>query len=255
MSAPPGYSRVRAPGRATLVARTTHLEAVRDAMDGGTLYEYASHHAEARAIAGRSVVYAVPLPDGETRVVVRHSRHGGVLAALTGDRFLAPTRAPHELACALRLARRGVLTPEVIAYATHPAGPLLRRADVVTREVPNARDLDRALTDADDDGARRAMLDAAAELLRRLAAAGARHPDLNLKNILIAADDDGALEALVIDVDRVWFAAGSAAAVGDANFRRLARSARKRRREHGTPIDERELRALAAAAGASFSSE
>src|SRR5919205_114439 len=101
------------------------------------------------ARVGRGVAYAVALPDDATRVVVRRSRHGGVLAPITGERFLGPTRAPRELDVALRLARLGVPTPEVVAFATYPAGPLVRRADVLTREVEDAVDLASALADAD----------------------------------------------------------------------------------------------------------
>ena len=207
----------------------------------GTLYEYAARHPRARTFAGRGIAYAVPLPDGATSVVVRHSRHGGLLAPLTGDRFLAPTRAPHELATSLRLRAHGVPTPEVVAYVTYPAGPLLRRADVATREVPRAKDLAVALLGKADEETRRGWLDATARLLAELRAAGARHADLNLKNVLLAPDDAGRCTAHVLDVDRVTFAAPGDAAAARANFDRLARSARKWRDLYGATVDEGDL--------------
>src|SRR5687768_18405908 len=118
MTAPPGYERLVRPGVET-VARATLAGPVDEALAAGSLYDYAAHHPEARPLHGRGVSYAVPLPDGSTRVVVRRSRHGGWLAPLTGEIFLAPTRAPHELQVSLRLAREGIPTPEVVAYCTY----------------------------------------------------------------------------------------------------------------------------------------
>jgi hypothetical protein len=249
--APPGYSEVRLDG-ATVVVRDTHLHAIHAAMADGSLYEYAAHHADARPLAGRGVAYAVTLPDAETRVIVRHARHGGLLGGLRGDLFFGDTRAPRELDVSLRLARLGVPTPEVIAYATYPALPLMRRADVATREVPASRDLDRALCDATSDDEKAELIVATADLLRRLHDAGARHPDLNIKNVLITEPEDHAFEAWVIDVDRVWFAEPESAEVRDANFRRLVRSARKRRRLNGTPFEESDLETLADLVGATL---
>lgn len=209
-----------------------------------TLYAYAARHPRARPLLGRAVAYAVPLPDAHTRVVVRRSRHGGLLAPLTGDRFLPPTRAPHELRIALRLEAAGIPTPEVVAYATYPAGPVLRRSDVATREISHGRDLAVALLATIDPVLKREMLEVTATLLRAMAAAGARHPDLNLKNVLLAPDDADRLRAIVLDVDRVRFGAPGDPSIGDANFERLARSARKWRELYGAAIDEDDLRLL-----------
>jgi hypothetical protein len=244
---PPGYVRLLV-GRVHVVALGKLIPALREALREGSLYDYAAHHPQARPLKGRSVAYAVPLPDGSANVVVRRSQHGGLLAPMTGDRFLGATRAPRELKVALRLDRLGVRTPEVLAYATYPAGAWLRRSDVVTREVPNGIDLATALLEAaDDDEAKRALLRATAELLGSLTAAGARHPDLNIKNVLIARDGDSAPEAYLLDVDRVWFDTPGGARVAAANLRRFSRSARKWHRLHGTPIDEDDLRWLAGA--------
>ena len=243
---PPGYVRLLV-GRVHVVALAKLIPALREALRDGSLYEYAAHHPEARPLTGRGVAYAVPLPDGSTNVVVRRSQHGGLLAPVTGERFLGATRAPRELKAALRLAALGVRTPEVLAYATYPAGSWFRRADVLTREVPNAQDLAAALADAPDEAAKRELLRATAELLAHFCAAGARHPDLNVKNVLIARDDDAGVEAYVVDVDRVWFDTPGSARVTAANLRRFSRSARKFHRLHGTPIDEEDLRWLAGA--------
>ena len=218
---PPGYERITMPGLVA-VARPSCAAALRDVLRAESLYAHAARHPERRQHVGRAPAYAIPLGP-ELRVVVRHSRHGGLLAPLTGDRFLAPTRAPHELRTALRLADAGVPTPEVMATVVYHAAPLLRTADVATREVAGARDLSAALADP-SQAARDAAVAATARLLAALAAAGARHPDLNLKNVLLAPAGDGAVVAHVLDVDRVRFEAPGSAGVAAANARRLAES-------------------------------
>ena len=191
----------------------------------------------------------MPLPDGETRVVVRHSRHGGLLAPVTGDRFLPPTRAPHELRTALRLAEAHVPTPEVIAYATYPAGAVFRRSDVATREVVGGTDLGDVLARVGEGEARSTALGATAEFLRALERAGARHPDLNVTNVLIVVTDGLPPRALVLDVDRVVFGERGDARIGAANVRRLLRSARKLRASGRIVVSDDELSRLATAAG------
>ena len=211
----------------------------------GTLYEAAARDLAARPLAGRGIAYAIALPVSGTRVVVRHNRHGGLLASLTRDFFLTPTRAPYELAVSLRLAKLGVRTPDVLMYGVHQVAPLIRRSDVVTREITDGRDLSTYMMPAVPDSERAAAWAAARELVLSLNAAGARHQDLNVKNILIAPSASG-LEAWVLDVDRVDFGEAESAAVREGNAARLLRSARKWRDVHGAVFDERELAAMLA---------
>lgn len=240
---PPGYLSWRE-GEIDVVALEPLSRAIREALEEGSLYDYAAHHADGIPLAGRGIAYAVPLPGGVADAVVRRSRHGGLLAPFTGERFAGDTRAPVELENALRLTRLGVPTPEVLAYATYPAGPMLRRADVATRLVPKSRDLAERLSD--DDGVELAskMLSAVALLLSKMANASARHPDLNLKNVLITQDANERFEAMLLDVDRVWFDRVGPERAAAANFRRFSRSARKWRRLRGLPIEEAHLLAL-----------
>ena len=243
---PAGYERTVVRG-IDLVARTDALAAGRTALKSGTLYEYAAQHEDARPLAGRGIAYAVPFPNGE-RVVVRHNQHGGLLAPLTRDRFLTPTRAPHELRAAVRLAAANVPTPEIIAYAVYPAGPLLRRSDVVTREIRDARDLAAILTSG-IESERRAALDGAATLIGALSAVGARHHDLNVKNILVARSGSRATPAAayVLDVDRVEFGRPGDSSITELNLARFVRSARKWRELHDARIEDAELVRIAAA--------
>jgi 3-deoxy-D-manno-octulosonic acid kinase len=232
---PPGYVALSEGGTEGALLATLERP-LRAALAGGSFYGYAEHHPQARPLAGRGVAYAVPLPDGEANVVVRRSRHGGLLAPITGDRFFGRTRAPTELEISLTLARRDVLTPEVVAYATYPAGGIWRRADVATREIPRSQDLLAFLVAGELDDRQGAFV-ATRRLLTSLTDAGARHPDLNIKNILLARDANGTVEAYVLDVDRVWFDEPGSARVTEANRRRLRRSAAKHAGEYGLDFD------------------
>ena len=243
---PAGYVALSAPGIEG--AALASLEGpLREALAEGTFYAFAEHHPEARKFSGRGIVYGVPLSTGD-RVVVRRSRHGGLLGALRDDKFLGATRAPHELELSIKLRRLGVATPEIVAYATYPVGALFRRADVVTREVPRSRDLAEALGALSRSDLKHALIAATGKLLASLSIAGARHPDLNLKNILIADNDFGGTEAYALDVDRVWLDTPGKQSVLEANLRRLSRSAVKWRRIQRLPIEEADLLAIESSA-------
>lgn len=239
---PAGYVALSAPGIEG--AALASLEGpLREALAEGTFYAFAEHHPEVRQFSGRGIVYGVPLSTGD-RVVVRRSRHGGLLGALRDDSFFGATRAPRELELSIKLRRLGVATPEIVAYATYPAGALFRRADVVSREVPRSRDLAEALGALSRSDSKHALIAATGKLLASLSIAGARHPDLNLKNILVAANDFGGTEAYALDVDRVWFDTPGKQSVLEANVRRLSRSAVKWRRIQRLPIEAADLLAI-----------
>jgi hypothetical protein len=243
---PAGYVALSAPG--VEGAALTSLEGpLREALAEGTFYAFAEHHAEARKFTGRGTAYGVPLSNGE-RVVVRRSRHGGLLGSIRDDKFLGATRAPHELELSMKLRRLGVATPEIVAYATYPAGTLFRRADVLTREVPRSRDLAEALGALSRSDSKHELIAATGKLLASLSVAGARHPDLNIKNILIAHNAFGGIEAYALDVDRVWLDTPGKQSILEANLRRLSRSAVKWRRVQGLPIEEADLLAIESSA-------
>jgi 3-deoxy-D-manno-octulosonic acid kinase len=198
----------------------------------GSLHDWASRAPGAEAMQGRLVAWAATLPESGLPVVVRHSAHGGLLSPITSDRFVQP-RAGDELRLSWSLRQVGVHTPRVLAYALHPAlGRLLWRADVMTQRVPHARDLAAVLRDEDRGPLFDAVVAATEHLLGRMRTSLAHHPDLNVKNILIAPDDAGTPLAWVLDVDTVRFAERDA---GSLNRARLVRSARKWARTDGRP--------------------
>ena len=242
---PDGYAQFRV-GSADVVAIVSMAPLVAETLAESTLYEYAAQHPRARPLSGRGVAYVVPLPDGVTCVVVRHSRHGGLFAPVTGDRFLRPSRAPRELETSLRLAALGIKTPQLVAYAVYPAGPLLCRSDVATCEIARSRDLALCLLGQIDDAGKRDVLGATARLIAAMTQSGVRHPDLNLKNVLLTASPTGETEAYVLDVDRVEFGKAGDSAITAANVARLSRSARKWRDLYGANITDADLAWLSA---------
>jgi tRNA A-37 threonylcarbamoyl transferase component Bud32 len=238
---PSGYERLLL-GHAVAVARSDVAVSVRRSLvnaDGtrSTLLEYAARHPAARTLQGRGTTYAVPLPQSTVRVVVRHNRHGGLFGRLTGDLFFSPTRAPYELEVSLALAKAGVPTPEIMAYALYPPGGVLQRSDVCSREIPGSRDLAQILT-RDTGTERAAAIAATAELVGALARAGARHHDLNAKNVLLTYET-----AYVLDVDRMTLGDKPEAAL-DGNLSRLSRSLRKWRDRFGAKVSERDITEL-----------
>lgn len=262
-------------GTSHVVAHASCVPWAHEVLPNETLYAWAGRHPERRELPGRAPTYSVPLPTPaespdanlalpalghsaepapapqlpERRVVVRHSRHGGLLGPIRGDLFFPPTRAPYELLVSHLLAGAGIRTPPVVAIAVYRAGAVLRRSDVVTMELPG-RDLGSALLDEPDEDVRRAWLAAVAGLVQSLAGVGAWHPDLNVRNVLLVERDPGSVDAFVLDVDRIRFVPPGDPHVREANLDRLERSVRKWRVRYGVGFHDEELRALRSLAAA-----
>ncbi len=234
--APPGYSRFRV-REALVVSRDDVADSIREAMhEVRTLYDWAATVPGARAYRGRATAWGTRLPITGMDVVVRHAQHGGALAALTGDRFLMPSRAPWELEVSLRLRAAGVPTPELVAYVLYPAGPGLCRVDVATRRLPEGGDFPAMWTTA-DASARHGMLAATAALVKGLGAVGAHHADLNVKNVYLAGEGSS-WRAYALDVDRVRFFPTHDDRARQLTLARLVRSMEKSRTQFGLAIDD-----------------
>jgi hypothetical protein len=228
----PGYARITSP-RARGIALESCKSALESILVNEALYDFAARQPDARKFQGRATVYAVELPDNCGGVVVRRSMRGGWLAGLNTDLFLPPTRGLRELIASLRLRSAGVSTPEVVAFLVYPAGSVLRRGDVLTREI-FGEDLGVVLSGPSEK--RSVALESAAALVASLSRAGVHHADLNLRNILISSD-----AAYILDIDRVRFHVPGDPIVLRANIERLQRSLRKRRDLDQLPVDENEI--------------
>lgn len=236
----PGYAKVTARGVRGLV-----LESCQRTLDAilaeSTLYEFAKAQPLARSFKGRAPAYAIDLGPGCGHVVVRHAMRGGVVGKTGSDLFLPPTRGLRELVNSLRLRLAGVSTPEVVAIVSYRAGPLLRRSDVATREIPQSHDLAVVLREMPEGPDRDSCLRASGRLLYALGRAGAHHPDLNARNVLITWEAGTGATAHVLDVDRVRFHVPGDPMVALANYARLERSLKKLRTSNELDVSAPDL--------------
>ncbi|HEX6587782.1 MAG TPA: lipopolysaccharide kinase InaA family protein [Longimicrobiales bacterium] len=246
---PAGYRREELEDGTELVALPEVWDGVRHALEqSGTLFDYAATRPGAVELAGRGVAYHIAAPASYTgeRWVVRHYRRGGFIARFLHDRYVdAGTRRPlRELIASARARERGVATPEVVAAIVHPVGGWYR-GDIATRYLPESRDLAARLFDDDEVERRRDAMRLAGALMRRAHEAGVVHNDLNLKNILIAGDGDGA-RAWLLDLDRAVVMRDAAAKFErDLMLRRFARSLRKFERLRRRKLNDGERDAFA----------
>lgn len=259
----------------TLIAHPSARSALREWIhDSGTLVDAAARHPAAETLRGRGRVYVVPAPgpdEHDERWVVRHYLRGGAVASLLGDRYFrfGTPRPFRELRTGRRLEELEVPTVLHLGAAIYPSGPWYR-GDLVTRYVPDSRDLAAVLFPGGSlEGGKEprpahsasepapdaeAAMQAAGSLVRLLHDRGVVHRDLNLKNILITGSEsgDGGVRALVLDLDR----ASVRERVDERARRRMLdrfwRSARKWETATGRPLAVRLRAAFEAGYGSSI---
>ena len=174
---------------------------------------------------GRQAHPVVVLPTGEKAVVRRYHR-GGLMQRFNQSRYFGGNRAFDELRATERARAGGVRTARILAAIEHPR-TMGYTAMLATLLIPGARDAARWLGEEPADAD--AMLRDAGRQLAAMHAAGVSHPDVNLRNLLVAGGP-GAPEVWLLDFDRARVYAGPATrARRAADLRRLARSARKLR--------------------------
>ena len=144
---------------------------------------------------GRAAYPAYPLDGKGLRGILKHCRRGGMLS---GDLFFGLRRPLREFLLSERALRRGVPTAVVAAARVRPVLGLFYRGDLISVEIPGARDLGDLLK-APPPSAKELnrAVRAAARAVRKAHDAGLLHADLNLKNVMVRGD-----EAWVIDLDK-----------------------------------------------------
>jgi 3-deoxy-D-manno-octulosonic acid kinase len=234
-------------GTTLVAAADAAAEAGRILGAHGSLAGWAAADASTRVLRGRGAAFHVRSPVGN-EWVVRHYRRGGAVAGLLGDRYLR-LGAPRPLAelCASDAARvRGLRTPRIIAAAWRSSGAFYS-ADLATAFVPDSVDLADATFGGGGDVAVVDAWHAAGQLLRATFAAAVRHPDLNLRNILLSTAS-GRVEAWLLDLDRARVARDRSPSAERRMLARLHRSRRKFEALHGRAVDDAALAAFEAAA-------
>jgi 3-deoxy-D-manno-octulosonic acid kinase len=193
----------------------------------------AEHLADPDAVAvderlegGREPAVVTTLPGG-ARVVVRRYRRGGVMRWVNRTHYFGGNRAFDELRATERARAGGVRAPVVVAAIERPGRVAGYRAWLATELVPGALDLAAWLHHSGADEERRlAVLGEAGRQMALMHAAGVAHPDVNLRNLLVAGDLGA--EVYLIDFDRAHVAAHPVSrGRRERDLRRLARSARK----------------------------
>jgi len=178
----------------------------------------------ARAGSGRSA--GVRLRLGSESAIAKRAVHGGLLGPLLGGLYLGTGRAVDQALAAERLSAADVATPEILAIgARRVLGPMHALA-IVSREIPEARNLLEFSEGAPPRGRRRLVLLACADLVRRMHAAGFLHADLNVGNLVLGRR--GGEEILhVVDLDRGSFRTSLSLHARHRNLARLLRSYEK----------------------------
>lgn len=240
---PPPFVEIRAHG-AVVWTRAEARPWVEASLEAGlTLHRAAAGAAGGGEVlsGGRGPVYVVRSRAGAW--AVRHAIRGGAVARLLADRYLRlGTPRPFREATLSQQARRsGIPTPRVIAAAVYPAG-IWYRADLVTEFVPDARSVGELLFGPQrtrDGGLRMRLLEEAAGMPRRLAAAGLEHRDLNVDNLLLPGDP-GSAGLVLLDLDRCRLRRPPLPDRGRGMADRLARSVRRGEERRGPALSERE---------------
>lgn len=156
---------------------------------------------------------------GHVELVVRPFKRGGALGSLLKDRYLRPSRVHHELQVLAALRREGV--PVVV-----PVAALARRKGafwqlrLCTERLPDALPVPAFL--AAFPSLRRFAVQAVGVVVRLAFAAGLRHPDLHLNNVLCVARGDK-VRAVLVDLDRATVRQAVSDAERDTMLVRLQR--------------------------------
>lgn len=184
-------------------------------------------HGEEMVAGGREAHPVATLPNG-TRVVVRRYRRGGMMRLVNRGLYFGGNRAFDELRATERARAGGVRAPVVVAAIERPARLAGYRAWLATVLVPGGLDFAAWLAEqGGDEERRRTVLREAGRQLALMHAAGVAHPDVNLRNLLVAPGS-GEAEVYVIDFDKADVSATPVSvARRERDLRRLARSARK----------------------------
>jgi 3-deoxy-D-manno-octulosonic acid kinase len=183
--------------------------------------------AEEVVAGGREAHPIATLPNG-ARVVIRRYRRGGMMRLVNRGLYFGGNRAFDELRAAERARAGGVRTPVVVAAIERPARLAGYRAWLATVLVAGGVDFAAWLAEQGGDQAlRRAALAEAGRQMALMHGAGVAHPDVNLRNLLVAPGE-GDAEVYLLDFDKADVSATPVSGTRrERDLRRLARSARK----------------------------
>jgi hypothetical protein len=220
-------------GGVSCLCRSHHADELRRIYQAGsTVFDELREQESSMVLYGRQPLVAGNL--AAQPVLVKRLFHGGLLAEITGDRFLTSGRFRNHIACADFLTSRGIATPETLFVAWWRRHGLVR-GEIGVRYIAKAFDASHHLFERSGalpaDWRERVM--AIATLTARLHTLGVDHGDLNLRNFLFMPSG----ETHILDLDKaIRRRAPLAAGARRRNVARLERSIRKQGR-HASPRD------------------
>lgn len=171
-------------------------------------------------------------------VALRDYKRGGALRRLLPDLFLSEQRAFGELAVTAALRARGVAVVESVAALARRRGPFrsLRLATLLVRDALPLPSFVAARTDL-----RREALRRAGAVVAQAFSAGLDHRDLHPANLIARAASGGAVEVVLLDLDRAELVDALSLARRDAMLVRMARWLRRHQRELGVTVRARDF--------------
>ena len=185
--------------------------------------------ARAKGAAGRARTALVSI--GDTRLVLRGVRRGGLLGPLLGGALFAPDRPLREIAVTAALRSAGAPVPRPAFGGAFRSRGAWRgvawNGAVATWLEAETRDAEAWLRAGPSQASLARALESAGAAVRRFHDAGGSHPDLHLKNLLVREVADRC-EIVVIDLDRARVVPELAARERMAQLMRLYRSLLKR---------------------------
>jgi len=192
--------------------------------------------AQPSQLRGRGEVLLIKGKQGG--VAVRKYRHGGLLRRLTGDLFFFGARPFQEVAITEEVKSAGVPTVEILAAIIDRGWGGWYRGYLITRYLPTARDLISYLDKEPQGERRKAVIEKAAEAVKRMQQGGIYHADLHLKNFLV---EEKRPKVYLIDFDKSEVFPRLRPSKRMKNLKRLDRSAEKLTR-HGLSLTKRDKR-------------
>jgi len=157
----------------------------------------------------------------------RRSRRGGLMRFVVSDLYAGVMPRPfNELMVTAGAHQQGLPVVEPMGASVEKAGPMLYRGWFLTRAM-EGRTLWNLLLSSGAQRIRRSALEQARAAIDRMHDGGLYHADLNFHNLFLCEGEQPP-RVIVLDLDRArLYPAALTASLRRANFRRLARSARR----------------------------
>jgi 3-deoxy-D-manno-octulosonic acid kinase len=217
---PSGYRLLREGKRAILV-RDGYEESLRNQglLNPSDLWK---HSSPSDHLMGRGEILLVKGKQG--KVAVRKYRHGGLLRRLTGDLFFFGARPFQETAITEEVKSAGVPTVKILAAIIDRKWGRWYRGYLITRYLPTATDLISYLDKEPQGERRKAVIEKAAEAVKKMHQGDMYHADLHLKNFLV---DEKKTQVFLIDFDKSEIFPLLKPSARMKNLKRLDRSVEK----------------------------